>query len=150
MQLDSKAIKELDERFRVLFINSLSGFKSANLVGTQDKQGQTNLTIVSSVFHLGANPPLVGMIMRPHSVRRDTLENILETGYYTLNHVNSDIFQQAHQTSASYDADVSEFQEVGLTPELKKDIPAPFVQESRLKIAVKLVETQFLKSITLS
>lgn len=145
MHLDSTAIQSLDDRFRALFINSLSGFKSANLVGTQNKQGATNLSIVSSVFHLGANPPLVGMIMRPHSVRRDTLENILETGFYTLNHVSTDIYQQAHQTSARYDVDQSEFAEVGLTPSFQADIPAPFVKESRLKVGVKLVETQLLK-----
>jgi flavin reductase (DIM6/NTAB) family NADH-FMN oxidoreductase RutF len=145
MLLDSNAIKKLDDRYRALFINSLSGFKSANLVGTQNKQGDTNLSIVSSVFHLGANPPLIGMIMRPHSVRRDTLENILETGFYTLNHVNTDIFHQAHQASARYESNQSEFVEVGLTAVYENNIPAPFVAESKLKIGVKLVETQLLK-----
>jgi flavin reductase (DIM6/NTAB) family NADH-FMN oxidoreductase RutF len=145
MQLNSKAIKGLDDRYRALFINSLSGFKSANLVGTQNANGMTNLSIVSSVFHLGANPPLVGMIMRPHSVRRDTLENILETGYYTLNQVNTHIFQKAHQTSARYQVDQSEFAEVGLTPSYENNIPAPFVAESKLNIGVKLIETQLLE-----
>jgi flavin reductase (DIM6/NTAB) family NADH-FMN oxidoreductase RutF len=145
MHLDSTAIQNLDDKFRALFINSLSGFKSANLVGTQNKFGETNLSIVSSVFHLGANPPIVGMIMRPHSVRRDTLENILETGYYTLNHVNTTIFEQAHQTSARYEPTQSEFEEVGLTPSYTNNIPAPFVTESKLKVGVKLIETQLLK-----
>ncbi|TDF41949.1 flavin oxidoreductase [Alteromonadaceae bacterium M269] len=145
MKLDSDAISDLDERFRALFINSLSGFKSANLVGTQNKQGNMNLSIVSSVFHLGAHPPLIGMIMRPHTVRRDTLENILETGYYTLNHVNEHILKQAHQTSARYEANQSEFEQVGLTPICQPNITAPFVRESQLKIGVKLVETQTLK-----
>ena len=66
------------------FINSLSGYKSANLVGTADHQGRHNLAIVSSVVHLGAQPPLVGMIMRPDVVERHTLANIRETGWYTL------------------------------------------------------------------
>ena len=95
MYFSKNTIENLDSRYRAHFINSLSGFKSANLIGTQDNQGHTNLAIVSSVFHLGAHPPLVGMIIRPHSVPRHTLENILETGFYTINHVNKTIYQQA-------------------------------------------------------
>lgn len=96
MHFTQDRIDALDTRTRAHFINSLSGFKSANLIGTQDDQGQTNLSIVSSVFHLGANPPLVGMIIRPHSVARHTFENILQTGFYTINQVNQFIYSQAH------------------------------------------------------
>jgi flavin reductase (DIM6/NTAB) family NADH-FMN oxidoreductase RutF len=102
------------------------------------------LSIVSSVIHLGANPPLVGMIIRPHSVPRHTFENILQTGLYTINQVNQSIYEQAHQTSARYDKDESEFEATGLTPEYLSDFSAPFVKESRLKYSVKLVEHQHL------
>ncbi|MGB6138034.1 MAG: flavin reductase [Shewanella sp.] len=137
-------IGALDTRTRAHFINSLSGFKSANLIGTQDDQGHTNLAIVSSVFHLGANPPLVGMIIRPHSVARHTFENILKTGFYTINQVNQSIYSQAHQTSARYDRDESEFAATGLTAEYLSDFHAPFVKQSRLKYSVKFVEHQHL------
>lgn len=137
--------KDMDDRYRANLINSLSGFKSANLVGTQDGTGNTNLAIVSSVFHLGANPALIGMIMRPHSVRRDTLENILGVGEYTINHVNHEIWQKAHQTSARYPETVSEFTEVGLTPQWRDGINAPFVAESRLKYAMALRSCQTLE-----
>ena len=144
MHYTKERIDALDTRTRAHFINSLSGFKSANLIGTQDAQGQTNLSIVSSVFHLGANPPLVGMIIRPHSVARHTFENILQTGFYTINQVNQFIFSQAHQTSARYDRDESEFDATGLTVEYLTGFHAPFVKQSRLKYSVKLVEQQHL------
>ena len=130
----------LDKQYRAKLINSLSGFKSANLVGTQDALGNTNLSMVSSVFHIGADPALVGMIMRPDSVPRDTLTNIKHHGFYTINHVCRDIFQQAHQASARYGAQESEFEKVGLTPEYLDGVLAPFVAESRLKFAVKMRE----------
>ena len=114
MHFTKQAISDLENRYRAHLINSLSGFKSANLVGTQDCNGQTNLAIVSSVFHLGAHPPLVGMIIRPHSVPRHTLENLLATKHYTINHVNKDIYDKAHQTSARYDKDESEFDATAL------------------------------------
>lgn len=144
MHFTKARINALEKHTRTHFINSLSGFKSANLIGTQDKQGNTNLAIVSSVIHLGAHPPLVGMIMRPNSVPRHTFENIIETGTYTINQVNIAIYKQAHQTSARYDKGESEFDATGLTPEYLNEFTAPFVQESRLKYSVKYVEHQHL------
>ncbi|MBB1360989.1 MULTISPECIES: flavin reductase [unclassified Shewanella] len=144
MHFTKERLDALEKHTRSHLINSLSGFKSANLIGTQDLQGNTNLSIVSSVIHLGANPPLVGMIIRPHSVPRHTFENILQTGLYTINQVNQSIYEQAHQTSARYDKDESEFEATGLTPEYLSDFSAPFVKESRLKYSVKLVEHQHL------
>lgn len=144
MHFTKAQIDELEKHTRTHLINSLSGYKSANLIGTQDLQGNTNLSIVSSVIHLGAHPPLVGMIMRPHSVPRHTFENILQSGVYTINQVNKSIYKQAHQTSARYDKEESEFDATGLTPQYFDDFTAPFVQESRLKYAVKFVENQHL------
>lgn len=133
-------IFSMDQKKRALFINSLSGFKSANLVGTCDQHGITNLAIISSLFHLGADPALVGMIIRPDSVPRDTLTNIKQQGVYTINHVNVDIWQQAHQTSARYLPEQSEFEQVGLTSEYLAEVNAPFVEQSLLKFAVNLAE----------
>ncbi len=144
MQFDRSAINAMSQRYRAHFINSLSGYKSANLVGTQNASGHPNLAIVSSVFHLGANPPLMGVIFRPHSVERHSLENMLATGHFTLNQVNADIYRQAHQSSARYPREKSEFAAVGLTPEILPDIAAPFVVESHLKMALQLVEVQTL------
>lgn len=137
-------LQAMEKRKRALFVNSLSGFKSANLVGTINHEGITNLAIVSSVFHLGADPALMGMIFRPNSVRRDSLENILQTRSYTLNGVTAAIIQPAHQTSARYDSTVSEFEAVGLTAEFSDTHPAPYVKESPLKIGLEYVEHQTL------
>jgi flavin reductase (DIM6/NTAB) family NADH-FMN oxidoreductase RutF len=133
-------IAQMEQRSRARLINSLSGFKSANLIGSQDNNGCSNLSMVSSVFHLGANPALMGMIIRPDGVPRDTLSNIKQTGSYTINHVSSDIYCKAHQTSARYNANVSEFAEVGLTEEYVEGIIAPFVRDSQLKFSLEVHE----------
>lgn len=133
-------IREMEQRYRVQFINSLSGFKSVNLVGTVDAQGHTNLSIVNSVVHIGANPPLMGFILRPITVARDTHDNIMATGHYTFNHLTEAMYKQAHQTSARYPADVSEFDATGLTPAFEGDFPAPYVAESPVRIGLKLRE----------
>jgi len=137
-------IEQLERRKRARLVNSLSGFKSVNLIGTQSLAGDTNLSIVSSVFHLGANPALMGMIIRPDVVPRDTLANIKALGEYTINHVSTDFWQQAHQTSARYDASISEFDRVGLDTEYIDDVKAPFVAQSRVKLALILREINTL------
>ena len=134
-----------DKLYRAALVNSLSGFKSASLVGTISSKGNTNLAIFSSVIHVGANPPALGFLMRPVSVERHTYKNIKEVGYYTINHINKKIFKKAHQTSARYDENVSEFDECGLTPEYSEKFQAPYVKESKIKIGLKFIEEQEIK-----
>jgi flavin reductase (DIM6/NTAB) family NADH-FMN oxidoreductase RutF len=133
-------IMAMEKLIRVNLVNSLGGFKSVALVGTSDKNQNTNLAIFSSIFHIGANPPLIGLIFRPSPPERDTLKNIIETGFYTINHINEFIYKQAHQTSARYEKDVSEFDETGLNPEYKNNFFAPFVAESNIQLGLKFKE----------
>jgi flavin reductase (DIM6/NTAB) family NADH-FMN oxidoreductase RutF len=131
-------LHSMNSRYRAQLINSLSGFKSANLIGTRNEQNINNLAMFSSVVHLGASPALVGFITRPNSVTRHTLENIMQTKQFTINQVNDSFWQAAHQTSARYSTDESEFEYTGLTPYQVDGINAPFVKESRLKYALTL------------
>jgi len=138
--LTAKDFPALEQRYRTRLINSLSGFKSVNLVGTRNLEGIHNLSIVSSVVHLGANPALMGFIMRPVTVTRDTYHNILETGFYTFNHITPDFYQQAHQSSARYEVSISEFHEIGLHPVFKDNFLAPYVEESPIQIGLQFRE----------
>lgn len=137
---ESADFGQMDKRFRTHLINSLSGFKSVNLVGTINGRGQSNLSVVSSVVHLGADPALMGFIMRPVTVSRDTYNNILETGYYTFNHITAGFFEKAHQSSARYPADVSEFSAVGLEEFMSHTFPAPYVAQSPVRIGLAFRE----------
>ena len=140
-----QAILQLPSRTRTNFINSLSGFKSANLVGTRNARGVNNLAVVSSVFHVGAHPPLLGMLMRPHTVVRDTLQNIKDTGVYTINHIHHSFADKAHQCSARYLSEQSEFDAVGLSAQLSSVINAPFVVESKIKIALQVEQITLIE-----
>jgi len=130
----------MDQRYRAAFINSLGGFKSVALIGTVDPEGRQNLAIFNSIFHLGANPPLFGFIVRPDVSERHTLSNIEQTRCYTINHVHAGIYKQAHQSSARYPKEHSEFEAVGLTPLFEDGFRAPFVAESHLRFAMELRE----------
>jgi flavin reductase (DIM6/NTAB) family NADH-FMN oxidoreductase RutF len=133
-------ILQMDTRSRAALINSLSGFKSASLIGTADTHGNTNLAIFSSVVHIGSNPALIGFINRPREAAPHTLSNIEETGIYTINHIQMNFVEKAHQTSAKYPEGVSEFEKVELSPEKREDCIAPFVKESPVKFSMVLKE----------
>lgn len=149
MELDSithfsqQDISEAQGSYRKNLINSLHGFKSACLVGTRNKAGETNLAIFTQVFHLGATPPLVGLIVRPHEVPRHTLENILENKQFTLNHVREEFYVEAHHTSARWNA--SEFEKTGLSPTYGKALEVPYVKESLIQIGLAYREHQTLQ-----
>jgi flavin reductase (DIM6/NTAB) family NADH-FMN oxidoreductase RutF len=145
MKLNSSDIQAMPSRRRAALINSLSGFKSANLVGTQDTAGATNLAIMSSAVHLGSHPPLLALVIRPGGEERHTLANILATRCYTLNHVSGPLIEAAHQTAARYPQHVSEFEATGLTAEWQEGLDAPMVAEAVVKLGMELREHQQLK-----
>ena len=147
MYLSKADIQSMQKVERLNLINSLSGIKPANLIGTIDQEGKENLAIFSSVVHLGSNPALFGFILRPQGdVRRHTHENIISTGVYTINFVTTDFIQNAHYTSAKFDASINEFVKSRLTPSYIDDYDAPFVEESPIKMGLKFVEEIPIKS----
>jgi flavin reductase (DIM6/NTAB) family NADH-FMN oxidoreductase RutF len=127
-------------RTRTQLINALTGYKSLHLVGTKNSLGQLNCAPFSSVFHLGADPACIGLIHRPTTVEKHTYENILESGFYTINAVSTHLHERAHQASARYERHESEFEACGLTPEFKNNFFAPFVADSPIQIGLELHE----------
>jgi flavin reductase (DIM6/NTAB) family NADH-FMN oxidoreductase RutF len=140
MLLTRAQIENLEKRYRATLINSITGFKPANLIGTADRDGHSNLAIVSSVVHLGSHPPLIAHVMRPNPVERHTLENILETGVYTINHVADRFIEAAHQTAARYPREQSEFDATGLTEHWAPGFAAPYVAEANIRLGMRLRE----------
>ena len=140
LRYTKEELSQLDLPYKRNFINSLSGFKSIALCGTVDDKNIANVAIFSSIVHIGANPPLLGFISRPATVRRDTLTNIRSTGFFTLNHIKREFYFKAHQTAARYYKDKSEFEMVGLKPMYSSNIPAPYVDEASVKIGLKYIE----------
>ena len=131
---------------RLNLINSVSGTKSANLIGTKSDSGQENLAIFSSVIHLGSNPALLGFVLRPDKdVRRHTYDNIITSKSYTINSIHASFIDKAHYTSAKFSVDESEFEKCKLEAQYLNEFNAPFVKASKLKMALKLQEVVDIK-----
>ena len=141
-----KQIQELEHLYKINLINSCSGFKSANLIGTKSTKEQENVAVFSSVTHIGSNPPLLGFFCRPTTVTRHTYDNIKNTGVYTINHIDLDNFEDAHHTSAKYDQSISEFDMTGLESEYKDNCKAPFVKGAPIQLEMKFVEEYLIKA----
>ena len=142
MQLQKEELEGLDRTYRLNLINSISGIKPANLIGTKSHTNRENVAIFSSVVHLGSSPAQLAFIMRPQTdIPRDTYSNITEMGFYTINHVSESFVKIAHYTSAKLEKGESEFVRMNLEPEYIGDFPVPFVKESAVKIGMKHEES---------
>lgn len=139
-EFSANDINQLHHVYRINLINSCSGYKSANLIGTKSDDGVSNVAVFSSVTHLGSNPALLGFFLRPTTVMRNTYHNLKTTGNYTINHIFEGILEDAHHTSAKYDESISEFDVTALEEEYKDNFTAPFVKSSPVQMAMRYVE----------
>ena len=143
--LSRDTISQMEKVQRLNLINSCTGYKSASLLATKATSGETNVAIFSSVTHLGSNPAMIGFIMRPTIVPRDTYKNIRETGYFTVNHITVDMIADAHHTSANYELSTSEFDKTNLEEEYKANIDIPFVKGSPVQLYCKYLNEYHIK-----
>ncbi len=134
---DTNAIKNLKKVYKLNLINSITGYKSANMIGSRSNSGVENLAIFSSITHLGSNPALLSFTLRPNTVPRHTYKNFKENQVFTVNHVTLNQIEEAHHTSAKYDEEISEFNQTGLNPEYKNDFYAPFVKGSPVQLGCR-------------
>ena len=140
-------IEDLDKVFRINLVNSCTGYKSANLIGTKSNEGIPNVAVFSSIVHLGSNPPLLGFFLRPTEIfPRNTYTNIKENGVYTINSIYREIIDDSHHTSAKYDKNISEFSVTNLEEEYINKIYPPFVKNSPIKIEMKFIEEIKIKA----
>lgn len=142
----NQQLSEQEHLYKINLINSLSGYKSANLIGSISKENIENVAVFSSVIHLGSSPPVFGFILRPTTVPRHTYKNIKESGVFTINHIYEAIIKDAHHTSAKYDEDISEFDVTDLESEYRNGFKAPFVKGSPIQIAMKYIEEYHIKA----
>ncbi|WP_282089782.1 flavin reductase family protein [Aquimarina algiphila] len=138
-------LTEMPSRHRANLINSCTGYKSCNLIATKGKNQITNVAIFNSIVHIGSNPPMLGFILRPTTVPRNTYRNLKESGFFTVNQVQLDIIADAHHTSAKYDESISEFDKTNLDPVYLDNFYAPYVKDSPIQLGCKYVNEYFIK-----
>ena len=76
MHLSKAEIDELSYLYKINLMNSISGYKPANLIATKSEDGIANVAVFSSVVHYGSSPAILGFVLRPTTVARNTYDNI--------------------------------------------------------------------------
>ena len=104
-----------------------------------------SLAIFSSVTHLGSDPALISITLRPKTVSRHTYENMIETKVFTVNHIPEHYIAHAHHTSAKYPKNFSEFDQTNLKPEYKKKFYPPYVKGSPVQLGCKFINEYYIK-----
>ncbi len=102
-------------------------------IGTLSAEGIPNLAPFSFFNCVSGNPPMF-VFSTSRSARRDTLDNVRSSGEFTINIVTEEVVEAMNTTSASLDADVSEFEFAGLTEVASTQISAPMVAECKANI----------------
>tara|TARA_B100001559_G_scaffold271745_1_gene240382 strand:- start:768 stop:1379 length:612 start_codon:yes stop_codon:yes gene_type:complete len=136
---------KMSKIFRLNLINSITGYKSANLIGSKTNDKINNVAIFSSITHLGSDPALIGFITRPENGNRNTYNNIIKNKFFTINHIVKNQIISSHQSSAKYPKNISEFDKTDLIAEYKNNFDAPFVKESPIQIGCSFINKYFIE-----
>ncbi len=113
-------------------------------LSTVSKDGKDNLAPFSQFNNLSFDPPMV-MISFQHggseenSHRKDTLNNIEETGYFVYNIVPYELREQMNITA--YPGEGDEFELAGLTKADCVQVPCKRVAESPIQFECEYVQT---------
>jgi flavin reductase (DIM6/NTAB) family NADH-FMN oxidoreductase RutF len=108
-------------------------------VGTVDLAGNYNLAPYSYFNTVAATPPTVLFSTgRPKGRIKDSLDNVIATGEFTLSIVDESLTVAMHGSSAEYPPDVDEFAEVGLTAIAGNVVAAPMVAEAKANLECRV------------
>ncbi|EIE20364.1 hypothetical protein COCSUDRAFT_54305 [Coccomyxa subellipsoidea C-169] len=114
----------------IAFISSLS------------KEGVGNLSPYSYFGVMSHDPPYVTIGTcatggRPNGMK-DSQQNILETGEFTLNMMSEWFLEAANHTCGNYDRGVNEIELAGLTPTPSVRVKPPRIEEAAVQLECKL------------
>ncbi|WP_313739115.1 flavin reductase family protein [Pseudomonas sp. MLB6B] len=122
--------------------NAIVGPRPIGWISSQDAQGRLNLAPYSFFNAFNYIPPIVGFC----SVgRKDSLNNIEQTGEFVWNLATKPLAEAMNQSCAAVAADVDEFQLSGLTPAPSRIIQTPRVGESPVSFECKVTQIVQLK-----
>lgn len=97
-------------------------------VGSRSSDGVNNLAPYSFFNAVSGDPPMV-VVAPGNSGRKDTRDNIVASGVFTLNVVSMELAASMNLSAATVDADISEFDTTGLTAVDGGLVDAPRVSE---------------------
>lgn len=122
--------------------NAIVGPRPIGWISSQDREGRLNLAPYSFFNAFNYIPPIIGFC----SVgRKDSLNNIEQTGEFVWNLATRPLAEQMNQSCAPVAADMSEFELSGLTATPSSIVKVPRVGETPVAFECKVSQIVQLK-----
>ena len=129
--LDTKKVHEL-------FINALSPLP-VTLISTVGADGVYNAAPFSAVCPISWEPPLLCVsIASKNGIRKDTAQNIVDSGDFVINIMSEDYVKPILTTSAAYPSNENEIEKAGLTSSPASKVKAPLIKEAQVNLECSL------------
>ncbi|MFM7188202.1 MAG: flavin reductase family protein [Armatimonadota bacterium] len=143
--------EELNSRAAYTLMHMVVQPRPIGWVGTVSSAGIYNIAPFSYFMPIGSAPPTVAFSSAKdrYGNEKNTLDNVMETAVFTLNMVTADLMEQMNASSATFPAEVSEFEAVGLNPRIGNWTVAPYVDEAFVSYECRLLQTVALGNATL-
>ncbi len=111
-------------------------------VSTISKEGILNIAPFSYYAGISSVPPLVMISIgkKETKEKKDTWQNIEETGEFVINIVTKELVDKMNITSLPFEKEIDEFEKAGLTPIDSDFIKAPRIKESPVNIECRKFE----------
>ena len=122
--------------------NAIVAPRPIGWISSRGAGGNVNLAPYSFFNAFCYKPPIVGF---SSTSRKDSVQNIEETGEFVWNLATMNLAKQLNATAAHVARNVSEFEIAGLTPEPCRLVNVPRVAESPVSFECKLCEVIQLK-----
>jgi len=122
--------------------NAIVAPRPIGWVSSRGAAGNINLAPYSFFNAFCYKPPIIGF---SSTSRKDSVQNIEETGEFVWNLATMNLAKQMNATAAHVARNVSEFEIAGLTPEPCRLVNVPRVAESPVSFECKLCEVIQLK-----
>lgn len=131
--------EDLSSRERYRLLTTLVVPRPIGWISTRSRDGVPNLAPYSFFAALSANPLLVAAsIGRRQGRPKDTLENIRQTGCFSVNVVSLELLEAMNASSAEVPPETDEFQLAGVTACPGKLVDVPCVQEAPAVLECRL------------
>lgn len=134
--------EEMDYRAVYKILTAAVAPRPIAWVGTRSHDGIHNLAPFSFYNAFSSNPPVVGFstIPRENGNKKDSLQNVIDTGCFTLSCVSHALAKPMSRSAALLEPEEDEFRHAGVTPVMGHAVDAPYVKEAMLVFECRLLQ----------
>ncbi|RUM47081.1 MAG: flavin reductase family protein [Hydrogenothermus sp.] len=135
-------VKDLDKSQFYKLMTSVIVPRPIAWISTVSKDGIYNIAPFSYFAGVSSQPPIlmVSIGRKENGDKKDTWQNIEDTGEFVVNIVINQLAEKMNITSAPFAPEEDEFEKAGLTPKKADIVQAPLIEEAPINIECRKYE----------